>query len=161
MNISLDIKRKFHCAVKGYFFWRRLIHQPKAKEAIIVFFPTKNESINKSGLKYLNKLITAANKKYALILSCCENMATLASVYSNNIADFILLTEEQKENLLAVCSLIAIDNRLFIVSMSDPFGRNADKLVGKRGTTVEQAIEYGALYLPRQANKHFQWKRIV
>ena len=161
MNISRDVKRKFFCALKGYFFWRNIAHQYKAEDIIAVFFPTENEEVNKSGLKYIDKLILATNKKCALILSCNNEMRNYCSEYSANIVNVIFLTEEQKQNLLAACSLIALDNRLFIASLSHPFGRSADKLIGKRGTTIDQAMKYGVFYLPRQVDKRFKSKRTI
>lgn len=148
-TIRKIMHRKTCSAMRGCFIWHRLIRKYKLKNNIALFFPSTEHSCNYYALLYLEQLITHTNSGSAIILTVDEHVKIAAPFFSLRIAHVVKISEKDAQNLLDYYSLGPFDNRFYVVSLNKPFGRNADKLVGKNGTTVAEIISLAVFRLPK------------
>lgn len=148
-NIRKIMHKKTRSAISGYFIWRRLIRKYKLKNSVVLFFPSSEHSCNYYALLYLEQLIMHTNSVSAIILTTDDRVKIAAPYFSPNIAHIVKLSDKQAQNLLDYYSLGPFDNRFFVISLDKPFGRNADKLIGKNGTTVAEVISLAIYRLPK------------
>ena len=148
-NIHTKMRKKTHSALKGCFFWHRFIKKYKVGNDVVLFFPSSEHSCNYHALLYLEQLISHTNSASAIILTADEDVAAAAPVFSRRISHIVKISEKDAQNLLDYYSMDPFDNRLYVISLDKPFGRNADRLIGMNETTVAEIISLGVFRLPK------------
>lgn len=147
-SIRRTLNKKIYGAMRGYLYWHHLVKKLKLKNNVVLFFPDIKHNWNYYALLYLEQLITYTNSSSAIILTVDKRVEIVASLFSSHISYAKTISNKDAQHLLDYCSLGPFDDRFFVISLNKPFGRNADKLIGKNGTSVAEIIALGIYRLP-------------
>lgn len=131
-------------AIEGKFVWHNLIkNNPEIQNTVIVLMPSRDEEVNKYALKYIDKLIERTQRKDAVILTIDTEIEKNLKNYSEKIIKAILFTRKQATKLIKYAALYEFDNRLYIASLEEPYGRFGNRLEGINGITKEEIVATG------------------
>ena len=131
-------------AITGKFVWHNLIkNNPEIQNTVIVLMPSEDEVVNQYALLYLDKLIEKVCRKNAVILT--HDVAVIKNVvaYSDKIVKVVPFTRKQALKLMKYATLCEFDNRLYIASLEEPYGRFGSRMEGINGITKEEIVAAG------------------
>ena len=151
MDITqMDVDRKIRAIRRGAGFWEQLYNESGiTNEDCIVFFPNKTESeFFDSFMEYLP--LYKAIRKPARIL-----ILTSLNVEEKNDDSIIIKKVDcmDASDILDLYSCHDLGNRFIVASLTEPYGRCADKVMERRGVSLKDVIVYGILGLSREEVK--------
>ena len=131
-------------AIQGKFVWHNLIkNNPEIQNTVIVLMPSRDEEVNKYALKYLDNLIERTRRKDAVILTIDTKIEKNIKNYSEKIIRVISFPRKQALKLIKYVALYEFDNRLYIASLEEPYGRFGNRLEGINDITKEEIVATG------------------
>lgn len=112
-----------------------------------LLMPTLNKEYNYYGLLYLNQFLEKFKIDEVIILTVDERVIKCANLFSDKISNVIKISEKDLDCLLEFYCFYLFSEKLIIISLEQPNGRNVNKLIGQRGITVEELIAIGLFKL--------------
>ncbi len=152
------LERRYKIAQQAQSEWNALLHLTKAKpDDSIILFPGTDHECNFQGMRYLDTYMQRINTKRAIILTVDSFVKNSIGNYSDNISSIIEISQEQAQGFIALYQLRIFDDRFIVVSLNQPFCRNAEGMIGIKDITVEQLVAIGVYsiipFRPLPANK--------
>lgn len=139
-----NLEKRFEAAKQGMDEWISIERLSRlAPNDYVLLFPSDRFDYNYFGLKYLDTFLERVNGNKAVLLTFDQYVLKNASTFSDNIKSIINFSREQAEKLLALYSLYIFDQRFVVISLDEPYTRNALGLIGKKGITAEELIAVG------------------
>lgn len=140
-------------AIKGLIKWSRLDKKYKINQGLyVLLMPDGDCELNEIALCHIDDLLEYKKGTGVLILTCDDWVHGNAESYSRSIRDVIKIDQKTEDQLLALIELYRFTERLLIVSLSKPFGRDLSKLIGINNIT-KQDIVCLCIFVIRNWNK--------
>ena len=123
-QVKHQLYLKLISAYRGWWQWHKIIKGKGVEgETAVILLPDCNRETNHLALLYLDDM--------------------LKPLFSQNILRVISFNRKKAEHLMQFYCLYEFDKRFTVASLDEPNGRNGSKLIGKRGTTVEEIFVIG------------------
>lgn len=138
--------RKYMCinllkSYIGWFQWKKINLTKGIGNTEVVLFPSKNTELNFLALIYLDEYLNKIKRDNAIILACDERVIKSAHLFSKRILKKQIFSRVNAENLMHLFCLYKFTGNLTIISLDEPYGRNAYKVVGKYDTSLEDVLK--------------------
>lgn len=148
MKVNDELEKKLKKAKEGRMQWIRLMEQYGGeKDKYIILFPHKHAACNNYVLKYLSQFVEKVHVDTLLMVSCDKVLLKKVKDYTDINCIGVFWDDMQIQNLLSYYSLHMFTNKLIIVSLDEPQGRNGTNLIGTKGVTEEEIVAIGILGL--------------
>ncbi len=142
--VKRELYRNLFAAYRGWWQWRKLMKRKGVGDkTIIILMPSCEKEINYFALLYLDELLKRRKYKNAILLTQDSVVKKSALLFSDHILEVCSFSRKKAEDLMQFYCLYDFDKRFLVASLDEPNGRNAAKLVGKRGTTKEEVFVIG------------------
>lgn len=142
--VKRELYKNLLAAYYGWWLWRKIIRKKGVNgKTIVLLLPSCDNEINYLALLYLDELLKRRKYKNAVILTHDRTVEKSAMLFSDNILEVLSFSRKKAEALMQFYCLYDFDKRFIVASLDEPNGRNASKLVGKRGTTKEEVLIIG------------------
>ena len=143
----MDVDRKIQAIRRGAGFWEQLYKElGMTNEDYIVFFPNKTElDFFNTFMEYLPLLKDIRKPERILILTSLD--------VEEQKDDSIIIKKMDGAVASDILDLYAchdLGNRFIMASLTEPYGRCADKVIERRGVALKDVIVYGILGLSRE-----------
>jgi len=135
-------------AYRGWWVWHRMVRKYHIGATAVVLLPGMNPEYNRSALLFLDQMLTERKYENAVIMTVDEVIVKCAELFSDNLLGVELISRKQAKRLMQFYCLYEFDSRFMVASLDEPEGRNAYRLIGVKGTTVEELIALGVYRLP-------------
>lgn len=146
-DVKLRLYINLFNAYRGLWQWH-LINKTKGFDKTeVVLLPGLDHESNYLALIYLDKLLDRKGADNAVILTYDPGVLKTAKLFSDRILDVRKFDRKKCEHLMQLYSLYEFAPNFTCASIDEPYGRNGDKLVGKRGTTKEEIFVIGVYRL--------------
>lgn len=109
----------------------------------VILIPSLNKEYNYYGLLYLNEFRKKVKAEKIIILTYDERVKRSAKIFLNKIYDICNFSRESAELLMKFYCLYMFTDKLVIISLEEPEGRNGMQLIGKKGITLEEVMAIG------------------
>jgi len=113
----------------------------------IVLFPHDRSDLNYYGLLYIDEYLVRTLSRNALIVTSSEGVYRSAELFTDKIYGKILLEEKEMLSFLMLYPLLEPGYDVVVVSLERPEGRNAHRLLGAKGLTMEQIVAIGVFFI--------------
>lgn len=133
---------------RGWWVWHRIVRKYHIAATAVVLMPGANREYNRSALLFLDQMLRQRRYENAVIVTTDQAAAACAGLFSENICGVECISKKQAGQLMQFYCLYEFDPRFIVASLDEPEGRNAWRLEGIRGTTVEELIALGVYKLP-------------
>ncbi len=133
---------------RGWWVWHRVVRKYHIGATAVVLMPGTNRQYNRSALLFLDQMLKQRKYDNAVILTVDKVVAACAELFSENIRAVEYISRRRAEQLMQFYCLYEFDPRFIVASLDEPDGRNAGRLVGLRGTTVDELMALGVYKLP-------------
>lgn len=131
---------------KGKKVWKQLHKSIENDRDYLIIFPENDESLNQIGIKYLNEF--KALHGDVVFRYVCSNQNVYNMLEKKvNCESISLLTQKQMKHLLDLYTACNFYANAIIISLQLPRGRSAERLLGVKGTSIEQIVKYGIFKL--------------
>lgn len=142
----LTTLRKYMCinlfkSYSGWFQWKKINLTKGIGNTEVVLFPSKNTELNFLALIYLDEYLNKIKRDDVIILACDERVISSAHLFSKLILKKQIFSRVHAENLMQLYCLYKFTENLTIISLDEPYGRNAYKVVGKYNTSLEEVLK--------------------
>lgn len=142
--LSEQMKKRLKQAKEGCRYWNGLIRAVSLRPGeSVVLFPEHNVEYNRYGLMYLDTYLNRQNRLGAIVLTNDMCVKQEAFRYSNRIRSVVDISNEDIRTLLQYYCTYNFSPDFKVISLRLPYGRNAENVVGRKGTTIEQLIAIG------------------
>lgn len=131
-------------AFMGRQLWIKLVKRYNIiSDDYIVLMPSLNRDYNYYSLLYMNQFLQ--NKKYnkVIILTFDNRVIKSYKLFSDKITLALNVSQKNLDLILKYYCLYKFTDKLIIISLDKPKGRNDYNLVGKNGITTEELISIG------------------
>ena len=143
-KVKRQMYKNLFAAYCGWWSWKKIIKRKEvSNRTVILLLPSCDREVNYFALLHLDELLKKRNFDNALILSHDGAVKKSAALFSDKILDVIEYSRKNAENLMQFYCLYDFDRRFIVASLDEPTGRNASRLIGKRGTTKEELLVIG------------------
>ena len=142
--VRSQMRRNFFRSILGWWHWH-VVTRTKGflPQTAVVLIPGTDKETNLLALLYLDQLLDSRRWKNAVVLSHDPAAIKSAHLFSQRILAVKKFSRKKAERLMQYYCLCEFDKRFVIASAIEPYGRNGDRLVGKRGTTLEDVFVIG------------------
>ena len=138
------LNKKLEEASIGLSEWHRLdIKYSLKNNDYVVLFCDEDREINEAGMVYLDTFLNRIGGDRLIILTDNQFVIDNIKKYSDNLAGIEIISKEQSDCFISLYSLFHFDHRFRLVSLDKPFCRKAKRVIGVKGTTVEQLVAIG------------------
>ena len=138
-------------AFKGWRQWYKLVRlQGVAGHTLFLLLPGDDAEVAYYALKHLDNVLDNRQMVNAVVLAHDPVVLKAAPLFSKRILHAVPFSREQAEQLMQYHTVYNVDARLVVMSLDEPYGRNARTLVGRRGVTLEEVVVVGVyrMFLP-------------
>lgn len=143
-QVKHQLYLKLISAYRGWWQWHKIIKGKGVEgETAVILLPDCNRETNHLALLYLDDMLKSRGFKNAVLLTHDSVVEKCAPLFSQNILRVISFNRKKAEHLMQFYCLYEFDKRFTVASLDEPNGRNGSKLIGKRGTTVEEIFVIG------------------
>lgn len=147
-TVKKQLYKNLFAAYRGWWYWRGIVKRKGVdNRTAVVLLPSCDKEINFLALLYLDDMLKKRNYTKAVILTHDTRVQKSAMLFSTNILEVVTFERKKAEDLMQFYCLYEFDRRFIVASLDEPNGRNADKLIGKRGTTKEELLVIGVYRL--------------
>lgn len=151
-NHLLLVKRQLYAnlfhAYQGLWQWH-LINRIKGfgQRTMVVLLPGTDRETNYLALLYLDQMLENRNYENAVILTHDEGVIRSGHLFSERILEIKRFDCRKAEHLMQLYCLYEFAPNFICASIDEPYGRNGDRLIGKRGTTKEEIFVIGVYHV--------------
>ncbi|AGF58317.1 hypothetical protein B0P06_003368 [Clostridium saccharoperbutylacetonicum] len=144
MEIRQILEQNINKAQEGRNLWIEICNKYKlGDEDYVILMPSLNAEYNYYALLHLSEFIDRVRAEKIIILTYDENVKKIGKMFSNKICDIYDFSREEAEYLMKFYCLYMFTDKLIIISLEEPEGRNGRQLIGKKGITLEELIAIG------------------
>ena len=147
-RLKQDMYRALLDALKGWWFYHRLIKKYKLQRTKICLIPDQEGKYLGASLLYLDQMLQVQGYDSAVILTVPVLKKAEAELFSDRIELLKKISRKKAEQLMQFYCLYNFDVRFVICSLDEPTGRQGSGLVGKRGITQEEVFAVGVYGIP-------------
>ncbi len=133
---------------RGWWAWHCVVRKYHIGATAVILMPGTNRQYNRSALLFLDQMLKQRKYENAVILTVDRAAAASAKLFSENICAVECISRRKAEQFMQFYSLYEFDPRFIVASLDEPYGRNAWRLAGVRGTTVDELMALGVYRLP-------------
>ena len=138
------LEKRLELAKQGMMEWGNILRMTRlAADDHVILFPSDRFEYNHFGLKYLDTFLERVGGNKAVLLTFDPYVQNNATAFSDKIKSLIYFERDRVEKLLALYTLYEFDERFIVISLDEPYVRNAEGLIGKKGITTEELIAVG------------------
>lgn len=134
-------------AYQGYFVWRKIIRVNHLGIHDYVLAMDDNAACNYAALKYIDIFKEEREINNLILVTANTDMLPSPSEYSSKIANVQIISKEEWEKFVDFYTIFTTEERIRIISLDKPFGRNAESVIGLKGLTLEEIVCIGMLGL--------------
>lgn len=143
-EIKEILEKKLNLAEQGQYEWEYLLQRVQADpNDYFILYPNKDRECNYYGMQYLDIFLERQEGKNAIILTSDEYVEHQIKNFSSRIKVILHYDSQKIKNILSLYELYPFDSRFIVISLDEPYCRNARGIIGVKGTTVEQLIAIG------------------
>ena len=146
-KVKRQLYRNLLRAYYGWWCWFWVCRTKGFGNTAVVLIPGEDKEISYLSLLYLDQMLDARKHDNAIILTHDSVVIKAAPYFSNRILKAKAFSRKKAEALMQLYCLYEFNERFFVASLDEPNGRNGSRLVGKRGTTIEEVFVIGVYRL--------------
>jgi hypothetical protein len=136
------MKERISAALSGRSYWLKLKNKFDIDDGgYVVLMPDDDRELNKQTLVHIDGLIENHKAKGVAIVTSDNWVIENAGIYTDNKLSVITAAEHDIDNLLSFFELYAFTERLFIMSLTKPYGNKLHNVVGMQGVTKEDIVK--------------------
>lgn len=144
------MRKNLRKAYHGWWIWHCTVKKYHLGRTKVVLLPSTNDGYQYAALRYVDQMLKWHQYDSVLFLTVDEHITReVASLFSEKILDVVQISRKKAEALMQFYCLYEFDSRFVVASLEEPNGRNAARLIGKNGTTVEELMAIGVYQLPQ------------
>lgn len=126
---------------RGWFQWKKINLTEGIGNTEVVLFPSNHTELNFLALVYLDEYLKKNKRDNAILLTFDERINKSAHLFSRKILKIQDFSRRKAEDLMQLYCLYKFTHNLTIISLDEPYGRNAYKVVGKNDTALEDVFK--------------------
>lgn len=146
-KIRRQMRKNLLETYRGWWVWHRMVRKYQIGATAVVLMPGTNREYNRSALLFLDQMLKNQKYENAVIMTVDQAVASCAMLFSDHILGVELISRKKAERLMQFYCLYEFDSRFMVASLDEPMGRDAWRLVGRNGTTVEELMALGVYKL--------------
>lgn len=128
-------------AYRGWFQWKKINLTEGIGNTEVILFPSDHTELNYLALLYLDEYLKKIKRDNAILLTFDERVVKSAYLFSKKILKVQKFNRRSAKNLMQLYCLYKFTHNLTIISLDEPYGRNAHMVVGKNGTALEDVFK--------------------
>lgn len=145
-GIQKQLRKNLLKTYQGWLKWRKIKRKLTPQTAAILL-PQNNTRDNYFALLYIDKFLEKHHFEKAVILTSDSVVVKVSDLFSKNISETLLISEKANKNILQFACLYRFDTRFFIASLTLPYGRHADRLIGVNKISYAEIFSIGVYQL--------------
>ncbi len=152
-SLKKQLRKNLFKTYQGWMEWVKIKRKLTPKTAVI-FLPQDHTKDNYYALLYLDKFLEKHQYENAWILTSDPVVVKVSGLFSENISKVVYISEKAKSNILQFACLYHFAPRFYIASLTVPYGRHADRLIGINQISYAEIFSVGVY----QMDKFYQVK---
>ena len=147
-SLKKQLRNNLFKTYQGWIAWRK-IKRKLTPQTAVIFLPQNNTKDNYYALLYLDKFLEKHLYEKAFILTNDKAVVKASDLFSENISKVVYISEKTTSNILQFACLYRFDTRFYIASLTIPFGRHADRLIGVNQISYAEIFSIGVYQLDK------------
>lgn len=120
-----------------------------------ILFPSQNRVWNDLALLYADDFAASVKAERLFLLTHDEEIENNCRQLSHSVTEVIPYSREQAVRLMKFYSLYMFTDQLIIASLNEPDGRDGERIVGRKGISIDEVFAIGVYRMQRFEKRHF------
>lgn len=130
--------------------WLQFVNQVRLGERdYAILFPSLNRVWNDLALLYADDFAASVKAERLFLLTHDEHVKQNGHHLSRRVAEIIPYSREQAVRLMKFYSLYMFTDQLIIASLNEPDGRDGERIVGRKGISIDEVFAVGVYRMQR------------
>lgn len=120
-----------------------------------ILFPSQNRVWNDLALLYADDFAASVKAERLFLLTHDEEVEKKRHQLSRAVTEVIPYSREQAVRLMKFYSLYMFTDQLIIASLNEPDGRDGERIVGRKGISIDEVFAIGVFRMQQFHKREF------